>query len=107
MGTEIWTTDEAKKLRATARALFTRHDHATTTDPLTRENCGACVLGGYKAARDTGPNYAGWGRAYVQAGYPIPKKWRAAFESELNDENEVYAAHLARDVATFSVTYTD
>ena len=82
---------------------------------MERENCGACVLRGYKPrggwgdpesdAKDAGPNYAGWARCYVQAGYSIPRKWRKAFERETASTNRRYVEALARDVATWGVRY--
>ncbi len=94
---EPWDAKKAHDLRWTARSLFARHDHAGYMDALTRENCGACVLGGY-GADEAGPNYAGWERATVQAGRTI------AFQhvlTALNCENRAYADAFARDLATF------
>jgi hypothetical protein len=119
MGTEMWTSDVAKQLRGTARGLF-RHEHGTEEfrdaeeEDLVRTNCGACRLTGYLPVPDGDepdvppePNYAGWERAYVEAGRPIPAVFREAFEDARVDKNRAYAAGLARDIATFGVTFTD
>jgi hypothetical protein len=108
MATPKHNARRASELRSTAINLFNAHGHPGHNDRLTRENCGACALGGYAAHDETGslqPNHAGWARAYVQAGRPIPKKFRAAFEDERVSENAAYAAGLATDIATFGVEY--
>jgi hypothetical protein len=107
-----WTELEAKHLRATARQCFNHYKHGNTKDE--RENCSACCLrgyeprggfgDGYKVARD-GPNYAGWARVYVEAGFAIPKKWRAAFAREQNSDNKAYANALTKSIETFGVTF--
>lgn len=114
------------ELTRQAGGMFTRHEHGAHADRLTRENCGACVLGGYGATDDDGPNYAGWARAYVQARRPVPSKWRNAFLAELGETNgpvntewsqyaqsnhgpadhpTPYAAALHDDVATWGVLF--
>lgn len=77
---------------------------------MARENCGACMLNGYHDAQfardeqtDIQPNYAGWARVYVEAGKTIPAKYRAAFISELDEENRAYAEALRTDVRTFGL----
>ena len=85
-------------------------------DQLTRENCGACVLGGYRPRDDwgdpeldtdaAGPNYAGWARIYVEARRVIPKRWEAAFLAQLHTpDNLRYAEAVARSVVTFGYRF--
>lgn len=108
-----WSAEEASQLRAIARQLF-RHGEWAHTTALERESCSACVLTGY-LSRDSradgirpsdGPNYAGWARVYVEAGYAIPAKWRRAFaRAGLGDDSEspnpAYFDALGRDLVTF------
>lgn len=114
---EPWSDEEAAKLASLARqvlagdAFHKRGHDGYGADVLTRENCGACVLAGYEdpsgeqtVDRD-GPNYAGWARLYVEARRPIPERWRQAFDRELHSDNAAYSAALARDIATFGVSY--
>lgn len=106
-----WSTDERLELARTARGLFRRHEHPDTFETadderMCRENCGACALAGYGAHDDDGtaplaPNYAGWARAYVQAGKRIPPEWVDGFRAELSSSNGRYADALATDVRTF------
>ena len=104
-----WSPEDAARLRATACRLF-RCDYPHGSSQLERENCGACTLRGYRPRdaeykRTDGPNYAGWARDYVQAGYSIPRQWRKAFERETASSNLRYAQALARDVATWGVRH--
>lgn len=110
-----WSTEEARHHHATALQCLTRHDHPITDhSQLTRENCGACVLGGYRPrggwgdpetdAPNAGPNYAGWARIYVEAGHPIPLKWRKAFADQGSDNRAYYDA-LGRSLVTFGVRF--
>lgn len=120
-----WTADSGRyntpdQLGAMARQVFNDPYHMRRTcyieGRLGRENCGACVLGGYeprggyedgyKVKRD-GPNYAGWARMYVEARRMVPANWRDAFTRELNSDNHAYADALARSVVTFGVAFTD
>lgn len=105
---EKWTETEANQLRMIARQLFTHYKHNNSR--LERESCSACVLRGYEprggfgdgySVKRDGPNYAGWARVYVEAGYSIPKRWKTAFEKELQSDNKAYAEALAKSVATF------
>lgn len=50
------------------------------------------------------PNYAGWGRLYVQAGRPIPARFREAFEAY---DNQAYARALRDDIERYGVSYAD
>lgn len=114
---EPWGEDEAKRHAAIARQVMYRDEfhnarHYGENDPLTRANCGPCVLSGYADPDDTehdpndGPNYAGWARLYVQANRPIPERWREAFHRELHvADNPSYSVALARDIATYGVTF--
>jgi hypothetical protein len=107
-----WSDLEARECCNTARqCLYDHGHHASDRDPLTRENCGACVLGGYyprgtkKAEKADGPNYAGWARVYVEAGASIPAIWREAFQREVHSDNERYAAALLLSIATFGARF--
>lgn len=107
---------EAKRLRAQARAMFSRHDHTdefqdAEEEDLVRYNCGACRLRGYSPLADEPgmapqPGYGSWARVYVQAGLPIPAVFREAFEDERVSENTGYAAGLATDIGTFGVKFS-
>jgi hypothetical protein len=130
-----WGGPQARNMTLMARGNL-RHDHPAIgtaawrewidagehTDEhadMVRTSCAACALDGYGEVREIvgegrhkrvsiSPNYAAWTRVYVQAGKPIPQRYRAAFIDDLNDaENTSYAAALARDVATFGVRFTD
>lgn len=78
-----------------------------------RSNCSTCVLHGYRPRggwgdpeldkRGAGPNYAGWARVYVEAGYAIPRKWWDAFRAQRESDNLAYAFALERSIATFGV----
>lgn len=101
-----WDDLEASALRRQAQALFTRHDHDGHWDQMTRENCSACCLGGYRPRgadaewpKDC-PNWAGWGRAYVQAGYPIKRRWIEAFRAQANEDTP-YGEGLRMDIESF------
>jgi hypothetical protein len=107
-------TENDKREQRIAWQLLARHDHnASDRDPMTRENCGACVLNGYISRDDRrngaknsdGPNYAGWARVYVQAGTRIPRKWHKAFEAELASDNQAYSDALRRDIHIFGVRF--
>lgn len=112
---DVWHPLEARALRATARRMFTDHGHGSDMSRMTRENCGACVLGGYeprggfgdgyRVATD-GPNYANWQRDYVQAGRDMPSSWRDAFARELRDtDNALWRDALLRDIRTFGAGF--
>lgn len=100
--------------RVIAKQLFVcwKHDNS----PEQRESCGACALKGYTSRhtlidndgkRLDRPNYAGWARVYVQAGIPIPKKWKKAFEEEASDQydNQEYSQALREDIKYYGVTF--
>ena len=104
---DVWDVDTARAQRDTARRLFRDHGHDGYDDDETRAACGACALEGYGAHDESGalsPNYAGWGRVYVQGGRRIPDEYGAGFLLELDDENTRYADCLARDVRTYGVS---
>ncbi len=106
-----WTPSKAKSLQAIARQLF-KCDQNADHDKY-RESCGACALKGYLSKTaiadgfkpEDGPNYAGWARIYVQAGRPIPKKWKIAFAAEKASDNFLYREALENDIATFGVSF--
>ena len=117
---ETWPEEDRVKMRRNAQAMFTDEYHASggcrRDGVLGRSNCGPCVLGGYEPrgedrdpewdVKRDGPNYAGWGRLYVEAGYPMKKAWRDAFErDQLGSDNEAYAAALRKSVATFGARF--
>jgi hypothetical protein len=98
---------EFKQKQVNARAQFTRHDHPITDQsPLTRENCGACVLAGYtpKGERRDYINYAGWARVYIQAGRFIPARLEYSFLAELANKNRAYADALKQDIKDFGIS---
>lgn len=107
-----WTDNDARNMRAIARQLFKHGDWRHESD-LERESCSACVLGGFLSASaiadgakpEDGPNYAGWARVYVEAGVPVPEKWRAAFEAQRQSDNRAYAAALEASIETFGVKF--
>lgn len=101
-----FTSGEKNATRRQARALFVCGHHAGSPR-IERENCGACCLRGYAPLSgedsDSGhpsPNYAGWERAYVQAGYRVPAEFSAAF-SYAFDRSGPYAEALREDVSRF------
>ncbi len=91
--------------RLIALQCFNRHDHGKNWDKETRENCGACTLGGYhpKGERRDFINYAGWARLYIQAGKHIPKGLQFAFLAELASDNRAYADALKQDILEFGI----
>jgi len=92
--------NEAKQLNLIAKKLFRSHyDGCGNSDP---NNCGACAL---LTGNEEGPNYAGWGRVFVEAERPIPSKWRMAFYDELASENEAYRKKLDESVREFGVRW--
>ena len=75
-----------------------------------RENCGAEALKGYQSIKSKKlewrfkePNYAGWQRVYVESGFPIPKKYKQAFDFALTKEydNQAFAEALKKDVKEY------
>ena len=119
MAAQPWPAWQAREYQAQARYLLRDHIRKSADvglSPLERENCGACVLEGYKPpggygdpeldAPGAGPNYAGWARVYVQAQRPIPAKWRQAFfEQRYHSGNAAYSAALERDIATWGLVF--
>lgn len=111
MTPKSWPDSEAKQLRLVAKQLFKCDMHEQHDEY--RDQCGACVLRGYLSesaiadgfTAESGPNYAGWARCYVQAGVPIPLHWRQAFEEQRNSDNKPYARALERDIATFGLKF--
>ena len=80
---------------------FTDHNCAgNRADPMARENCAACLLDGWYPKgtganeKALGPNVSNWQRDYVQARRPIPKKWRDAFYSYKESDNDLWKAAL-------------
>jgi len=106
-----WNASKELSLRSIARGLFNCDQHEQHGEY--REHCGACALNGYlsdSAKNDgmdetTGPNYAGWARCYVQAGYTVPLRWFKAFNEQLESDNEPYAQALKNDIATWGVRF--
>lgn len=101
-----WQDDlDVARDRTMALQSLGRHDHRFwERDPLTRENCGACVLNGYVPRgepRNQPPNYAGWARVFVQTGKGVKRKW--LLEELSRTDNAVYLAALLRDIATHGV----
>jgi hypothetical protein len=107
---EPWDAETARRERAIAQQLLTRHDGHGRTQ-LERENCAACVLHGYEPrggfdddirVKKVGPNYAGWLRVWVQACGYIPSKFNAGVKYELaTNDNQAYMDALKRDIVTF------
>lgn len=106
---ERWTPKEARQHRLIAQRIYSVHDHnPSDRDKLTRENCAACILHGYRPQdselkRSEGPNYAGWARILVEAGVTIPAVWREAFAAERASDNHRYAEALERSILTYGV----
>ena len=100
-----WLPGEAVTLQKNARHVFRRHNHddgSKDTDEL--DSCAACALQGRRELSEQdgrGPNYAGWGRLFVEAQQPIPRRWQQAFVRELTDKNQLYTEALLRSIATF------
>lgn len=111
MGELMHTREKARELQQGALKVLRGHGHPGYDDDETRTACGACALEGFGETRDNGalePSYGGWERIYVQAGMPIPAKYREAFEdARASDDNTQYAIGLALDIATFGVTFED
>lgn len=112
-----WPAEEADKLRRIARQLMRgdashRGGDCKRYGQQARMSCGTCALHGYEPrggwepgyrVKDGGPNYAGWARVYVEAGYIIPANWADAFTRERGSDNLHYARALERDILTFGV----
>lgn len=104
MNTEQHRKHEQQRL--TAIQCLTRHDHdRNDNSPLTRENCGACILNGYhpKGQKRNFINYAGWARIYIEAGKYIPKNLHYHFLAELASDNQAYAEALKQDIKDYGI----
>lgn len=115
---EPWPTEEADGERRIALQLMRGDESHRRGDckrygQTARMSCGTCALHGYEPrggwepgyrVKDGGPNYAGWARVYVQAGYTIPADWADAFARERASDNLQYAWALERDILTFGMT---
>jgi hypothetical protein len=108
---------ESHAHRQSARQVMRSHGHGWTFADddernMVRDNCGACVLGGWGAYVDEHGhddiNYAGWQRIYVQTSTPIPARFVRAFLGALDERNVPddpdeltrYARALRSDLAT-------
>lgn len=110
---EPWEPEEADQQRRMAIQLIRgdewhRSGACRSGRVWERMSCSTCALLGYEpregwgdgySVKRDGPNYGGWERAYVQAGQPIPAKWRIAFVQE--GDNEAYYDALGRDIVTY------
>ena len=92
-----WSNHEAKTLAQSAQRMFSE-GHSYRHGGVDADNCSYCAL---TTGGDDGPNYAGWARLYVEARVPIPERWRAAFQREVDSGNKAYASALQRSIATF------
>lgn len=110
-------------MRRLAGQLFRhRADHHGDWSVDARMSCGGCALHGWYNPADpeqsewieTGPNYSGWHRVYIEAGRPIPRmladgrpvRWSTDFLDALDldqSDNHRYSKALARSVVTFGV----
>ena len=102
-----WDDAKARDLRLRALRVISLHDHnKSDRSPLTRANCGACCVKGYRPRGGwgddtiTGPNYAGWERIYTEAQHPIPARWVKAYRASANQDTP-YGMALRRDIETF------
>lgn len=93
---KMWGEAEAKQIAAIARSLFRAHSYRH--EGIDTDNCSYCAL---TQGGPEGPNYAGWGRLYIEARRLIPEGWREAFRHELESDNAAYAAALRRSITTF------
>jgi hypothetical protein len=97
-GVKVWDNTKARHYSQTAIQCLNDHYPHTKRDPL---NCGACALA---MGDETGPNYSGWARIYVEAGKHVPKKWHTAFLLELHrTDNMPYVEALKKSIKTFGV----
>lgn len=110
---EPWSIEETRSLRNIARQLLVgdewhRSGDCRRGEPWERQSCSTCALHGYEppdgwgdgySVKESGPNYAGWQRIYVQASHPVPGEWAQAFAHR--SDNEKYEEALGRDIATF------
>ncbi len=96
-----WDADTADKLRAIAVNIFS--DHGSHTDQVSRENCRACAIGTF--TEHDRPDYAGWVRLWIQAGWRVPRQHYEAEIAEAQQENPKYYEAILRDVETFGLTF--
>ncbi len=102
-----WDAATARREALIARQLVNMHGHAFPADELTRENCGACMLKEgltqliHQRKHAERPNYAGWARAYVQAGVYVP--WSALVREIVGNDNAAYVDALKRDIVTYGL----
>jgi hypothetical protein len=97
-----WDPDTAKKLQATAVRIFS--DHGPHTDEVERDNCPACAVSNF--TDQDRPDYVGWVRLWIQAGWRVPRQHYEAEVAEAQQENRSYYEAIMRDVETFGVTLT-
>ncbi len=95
-----WDADTARELQATAVRIFS--DHGPHDDQLGRDNCGACALGTF--TEQDRPDYAGWVRLWIAAGWRVPRQHYEAEIAEAQQENLSYYEAILRDVETFGLT---
>lgn len=106
MNLKPWSHEEARTIAMSAhRTFYGTHHHASAKSI----DCSTCCLNGncainYKGTKS--PNFAGWGRIYVEAGVPIPKRFARAFANELASDNDAYRTALLRSIATFGLSGT-
>jgi hypothetical protein len=103
-----WGELEARHLHRNAVRYVNDHGHnSSDRDPLTRENCAACLLNGYAPRgydKTQGPNVAAWARDLVCARMIIPEYWHKAFLAEIDcNDNAAYTRCLLLDITTFGV----
>lgn len=94
---ERWPAKDARHHQSTAKRLFWE-GHSYAHEGVDADNCSFCAL---TTGDEDGPNYAGWARLYIEAQRPMPSKWKAAFQRELDSNNRAYALALRRSIATF------
>lgn len=105
---DVWSDEEVRQQRGQVSRMFSDHGHGGDWSREVRENCGACCLGGYRPRGGWGddypeaPNYAGWQRAYVQAGRVIRKRWAGEFLRALEGKG-IFSEALRRDVFTYGL----
>ena len=107
------TPKDWSRYTATAKQCLNRHDDYTGrnhvgADNLTRSNCGACVLQGYKDPTDDdlpgdgSPNYSGLARIFVESGTVgwNEQKLTWIFNELINNDNFAYVGALIKSINT-------